>query len=177
MQPVIVRRAPSTKNRGHPAGRPGESRGDPTGRAAERAAFDSADNNDLWRVRGPHGTADSHFAGRAIQHGDVIRLQHVLTGLNLHSHPGHPSPSSGQQEVTCYGPGGVGDSNDNWRVELDGPGFWSSGTRLRLIHVNTGHALHSHLGHSEPVSTAGQQEVTAFPYRDHNDWWWMFELR
>jgi dolichyl-phosphate-mannose--protein O-mannosyl transferase len=96
----------------------------------------------------------------------------VLTGRNLHSHGGFPSPVTHQQEVTCYGNNGIGDANDNWRIEIEGGGTWDSGTRLRLRHVPTNHALHSHLGFSHPDWTAGQQEVTCFaPPGDANDWW------
>ncbi|WP_121609810.1 MIR domain-containing protein [Mesobacillus foraminis] len=139
--------------------------------------FRGADDNDLWKVKGPHGTQANHRSNEPVQHGDVIRLEHVLTQLNLHSHSGHPSPVTGQQEVTCFGSGGQGDSNDNWRVEVEGGGQWNGQRRVRLIHLNTNHALHSHRGHSDSRWTAGQQEVTGFGGRDDNDWWWLLEIR
>jgi hypothetical protein len=127
-------------------------------------AFEGADDNDLWRPKGPHGQPENYKAGQPIRHGDVIRLQHVLTGRNLHSHSEHPSPVTKQQEVTCFGSNGIGDGNDNWRVEVEGGGEWVADRRVRLIHQATNHALHSHLGHSHLQWTAGQQEVTAFLY-------------
>jgi hypothetical protein len=136
-----------------------------------------ADDNDLWRVKGPHGQPETYRAGQPIQHGETIRLEHVLTRRNLHSHSGHPSPVTGQQEVTCFGENGLGDENDNWRIEIEGGGTWSSGKRMRLIHVGTNHALHSHAGFSHPEWTMGQQEVTGFSDRDDNDWWYLFEVR
>jgi hypothetical protein len=140
-------------------------------------AFEAADDNDLWRVKGPDGTPHDYRAGQSAAHGDIIRLEHVLTARNLHSHAGHPSPVTGQQEVTCFGDGGIGDGNDNWRVEMEGGGVWSAHRRVRLIHEPTNHALHSHPGLSHPVWTAGQQEVTGFAERDDNDWWWVLEIR
>jgi hypothetical protein len=140
-------------------------------------AFAGSDDNDLWRVKGPDGQSDNFKEGEPVQHGDAIRLEHVLTGRNLHSHGGFPSPVTGQQEVTCYGNNGIGDANDNWRIEIEGGGTWDSGKRLRLIHVLTNHALHSHRGFSHPQWTAGQQEVTGFAGRDDNDWWSLFEIR
>jgi dolichyl-phosphate-mannose--protein O-mannosyl transferase len=104
-----------------------------------------------------------------VRHGDIIRLEQVLTRRNLHSHSGHPSPVTGQQEMTCFGEGGIGDEDDNWRVEADGEG-WTVGGRVRLIHNPTNHALHSHGGYSHSQWTAGQQEVTGFDSRDDNDW-------
>jgi hypothetical protein len=105
----------------------------------------------------------------------VVRLEHVLTKRNLHSHGGIPSPITKQQEVTCFGTNGVGDGNDNWRVEVEGGGQWAYGKRLRLIHVSTNHALHSHEPFTHPTYTAGQQEVTGFPGRDDNDLFYLFE--
>jgi subtilisin family serine protease len=134
-------------------------------------AFAGSDDNDLWRVKGPDGQPEIFKVGEPVQHGDIIRLEHVLTGRNLHSHGGFPSPVTHQQEVTCYGDNGIGDANDNWRIEIEGGGTWDSGKRLRLKHVTTNHALHSHLGFSHPDWTAGQQEVTGFAQSDDNDWW------
>jgi hypothetical protein len=140
-------------------------------------AFEGADDNDLWRIKGPHGQPEGYRQGQPVRHGEVVRLEHVLTRRNLHSHAGIPSPCTGQQEVTCFGSNGIGDGNDNWRVEIDGGGAWAAGGRLRLVHVPTNQALHSHLGWSHPQWTMGQQEVTGFGGRDGNDWWLLLEIR
>ncbi len=109
-------------------------------------AFEGADDNDLWRVKGLHGQPENYKAGQPIRHGDLIRLEHLLTGRNLHSHGGHPSPVTKQQEVTCFGHNGIGDTNDNWRIEVPGGGEWAAGGRIKLIHQATNHALHSTRG-------------------------------
>ncbi|MBP6809926.1 MAG: membrane dipeptidase [Saprospiraceae bacterium] len=137
-------------------------------------AFGGADDNDYWVIKSEHG--NNNRSG-SVRHGDVIRLEHYLTRRNLHSHAGIPSPVTGQQEVTCFGENGNGDSNDNWRIEIDGGDTWAANRRIRLIHINTNHALHSHAGHAHPQWTAGQQEVTGFGGRDDNDWWVLTELR
>lgn len=80
-------------------------------------AFGGADDNDFWVIKAGHGM---NSRSGSINHGDVIRLEHYLTRRNLHSHAGIPSPVSGQQEVTCFGDNGNGDSNDNWRIEIEG---------------------------------------------------------
>lgn len=41
----------------------------------------------------------------SIKCGDIIRLQHVTTNKNLHSHY-FSSPLSGYQEISCYGNNG-----------------------------------------------------------------------
>ncbi|MCY1021137.1 MIR domain-containing protein [Pyxidicoccus sp. MSG2] len=137
-------------------------------------AYEGYDDNDWWRIRGPHGTANDYQRTMPVSHGQIIRLNHRGTGRNLHSHSGHPSPVTGQQEVTCFGDNGNGDGNDNWRVEVEGGGAWTGGKRVRLIHVGTNHALHSHFGNSHTTWTRGQQEVTCYDGRDENDWWSVF---
>ncbi|MBP6809927.1 MAG: hypothetical protein KA138_00290 [Saprospiraceae bacterium] len=137
-------------------------------------AFGGADDNDYWVIKSEHG--NNNRSG-SVRHGDVIRLEHYLTRRNLHSHAGIPSPVTGQQEVTCFGENGNGDSNDNWRIEIDGGDTWAANRRIRLIHINTNHALHSHAGHAHPQWTAGQQEVTGFGGRDDNDWWVLTEIK
>ncbi len=140
-------------------------------RQQQVTCFVGADDNDWWRVRVEHGASDHDRRGQRVRNGDVVRLEHVLTGRNLHSHSGHPSPVTRQQEVTCFGEHGVGDGNDNWRLEIEDGSEWLPGLSVRLVHVNTGHGLHSHGGYAHPAHTRGQQEVTCFPWRDDNDWW------
>jgi hypothetical protein len=86
-----------------------------------------------------------------------IRLTHVSTKRNLHSH--HvSSPLTHQQEVSCYGKldaslllsqfaqcflpcllgeQGEGDAGDNWSVESDGASsqFWERGKPVQLKHT------------------------------------------
>lgn len=137
-------------------------------------AFGGADDGDFWIIKPEHG--NSSRSGN-IQNGAVIRLEHYLTHRNLHSHPGIPSPVSGQQEATCFGENGTGDTGDNWRIEIEGGGIWSSSKRIKLIHVNTNYSLHSHAGFSHPNWTANQQEVTCYGGRDDNDWWKLTEIK
>lgn len=51
--------------------------------------------------------------------GDTVRLEHVLTKKNLHSHK-ERSPLSNNQEVSCYGLDGDGDEADDWVIECIG---------------------------------------------------------
>ena len=138
-------------------------------------AYEGADDNDLWRIKGPNRGPNQ--AGRPVLDGHRIRLEHVLTRRNLHSHARRPSPVTRQQEVTCFGNDGRGDDNDDWRLEVEGGGPWEAGKRIRLIHLGTNHALHSHANAQHPQWTNGQQEVTAYAGRDDNDWWYPFHQR
>jgi hypothetical protein len=146
-------------------------------RQQQVTAFEAEDDNDLWMIKAAHGTPRDYKYGQPVQHGDIIRLEHVLTRRNLHSHGGIASPITRQQEVTCYGDNGEGDDNDNWRIELEAGGQWNTQGRARLIHVNTNHALHSHFGFEHAAWTMNQQEVTGFSGRDDNDWWTIAEVR
>lgn len=138
----------------------------------EVTCFGSRDDNDWWIVKGPH--SDQRYncpIGTPVLNNAEVRLEHVMTGKNLHSHNQHKSPASHQQEVTCFGEHGVGDHLDNWRLEiLNGqPGHpWRVENQFRLVHVVTHHSLHSHHGHH---THSHQQEVTAFAHRDENDLW------
>src|SRR4051794_20300558 len=129
------------------------------------------DEGDRWRVRVAHGANEHTAWDQPITDGMVVRLEHIVTHRNLHSHVNHPSPVTHQQEVTCFGSNGMGDTNDNWRVELAGTGALEAGSTIRLIHVNTNVALHSHVGFSHAVNTRGEQEVTGYVGRDDNDLW------
>jgi dolichyl-phosphate-mannose--protein O-mannosyl transferase len=124
-------------------------------------------DDDLWVLKPP-------CAG-PVKSGHLIRLQHLKTKAYLHSHPGFPAPyTKTQQEVTGYGGPGQSDCNDNWIVEVEGGGDWTTNKRIRLIHLNTGYALHSHdirLDSKFPGWGHGQQEVTASSGRDEYDWW------
>jgi len=68
--------------------------------------------------------------------GDVIRLEHLATGRNLHSHY-FQSPLSGNQEISAYGEKGVGDTGDHWEVVCEGQA-WSRDQSVQLKHVDTG---------------------------------------
>lgn len=118
------------------------------------------------------------MTGQPVLNGQLVRIEHLETGLNLHSHGNIRSPATSQQEATCFvqhaHKGGIGDSNDNWRVEIHqpdpmNPSGLTQATQFRLIHVNTNHAFHSHNGYFSPVTQ--EQEVTCFSGRDNNDLW------
>lgn len=70
-----------------------------------------------------------------IKCGDTIRLQHLETKRNLHSHL-FSSPLSHQQEISCYGEEGAGDSGDHWKVVCTGD-VWRRAEAVKLLHLDT----------------------------------------
>ena len=149
--------------------------------------FGGRDENDLFEVRAGHGQPACTF-GAPVRNGDVLRLTHVQTGRNLHSHAGLASPLGSGQEVTAFGADGQGDRNDDWRLELPGEATdaaWLADIGARLVHTNTARSLRSDPVNfniwgpwaafsSSPVDW--QQEVSAGPVAQGRDLWTV-ELR
>ena len=101
------------------------------------------ENACIWVVKGPHGDGAQCEFGTPVKCDAVVRLMHLDTGKNLHSH-GFRSPLSGQQEVSGFGVQGFGDVSDNWKVECypnTSTGFWEKDSPVRLKHVETGRYL------------------------------------
>ena len=159
------------------------------------------DPNSLWVVKGAHG---SHCAqGMPVLNGQTVRtkrvaciiyaraykripyiheciqvrLQHVKTKRNLHTHH-FDSPLTKQHEVSAYGEDGEGDHLDDWMVEPRGGAEWRRGANVRLKSRGTGSYLHSHAvrfdasncGGNCPIM--GQQEITAYHAADDENNWW-----
>ncbi|KAI9298708.1 hypothetical protein K502DRAFT_322664, partial [Neoconidiobolus thromboides FSU 785] len=126
------------------------------------AASQNAEHEDWWQVVTPYGQDIPH--GNRIPYGSKVRIYHMATFKWLHSHNVR-SPSSGQNEVSCFGNDNASDNNDNWIVEKqDGSGGdWHANDRFVLRHEGTGAYLHSH-----NVKFNNSNEVTTFS-GDRND--------
>ena len=138
------------------------------------------DAGNLWLVKEALGEPPCS-TGAPVACDAVVRLEHVATARNLHTHT-VSSPLSGQQEVSCYEPREAGDSNDNWRVlcaEARGgqQPVWSRGAQVTLQSQNQGVFLHSHSQHRFTQKNCpncpiiGQQEVTCFQERNPQNLW------
>jgi len=115
------------------------------------------DPNSFWIVK---NSMNGNYCprGTVVKNGDVIRLQHLNTLRNLHSHL-HSSPLTQQQEVSAFGEGGNGDTGDNWKVVLDGE-TWKRGEVVKFQHLDTNKWLQSNKNKfSNPIP--GQTEVCA----------------
>ncbi|KAI8089425.1 Dolichyl-phosphate-mannose-protein mannosyltransferase-domain-containing protein [Halteromyces radiatus] len=120
------------------------------------------DENNHWLIRLPrnddinyknfditHNSRDYDDLGvRYINDGDIIRLNHMATSRNLHSHS-FASPNSNNKqhflEVSAYGDDERGDVKDNWKIEVvkhldsySGSRIHTMATHFRLRHVELG---------------------------------------
>jgi len=67
------------------------------------------------------------------------------------------------------------DELDRWQLEMPNAfdNFWRVGSKIKLIHVKTNSALHSH---SKKSRNSNEQEVTCFYNNDDNDYWVACEI-
>ncbi|XP_051903537.1 stromal cell-derived factor 2 [Hippocampus zosterae] len=124
------------------------------------------DSNSYWSVRGTGGAAC--LRGNAVQCGQNIRLTHVNTGRNLHSHY-FSSPLSSNQEVSAFGEEGEGDHLDEWIVECGGA-VWKRAEAVRLRHKATEAAL-AVTGEQYGRPINGQREVHAMAGGGQHSLW------
>mmetsp|Transcript_5826 Transcript_5826/g.8670 ORF Transcript_5826/g.8670 Transcript_5826/m.8670 type:complete len:218 (-) Transcript_5826:281-934(-) len=102
---------------------------------------DKSGHGSLWVVKEAHGKSTCN-PGEKIPFGTHIRLTHLETGRNLHSHNVR-SPLSQQQEVTAFGEGSDGDDGDNWVVNPNGGSgsYWKKDQMVVLAHAVSGKYL------------------------------------
>ncbi|VEU19431.1 DEKNAAC100163 [Brettanomyces naardenensis] len=103
------------------------------------------DSNNVWefkKARGPFQYS------RYLKNGDVVRLQHLNTKSNLHSHPIRGHVSTDFYEVSGYGNEEVGDTKDDWVFEIVSQVHSSNSTYSLLHETNSSYFEDIH-----PVST------------------------
>jgi dolichyl-phosphate-mannose--protein O-mannosyl transferase len=124
------------------------------------------DVNSHWAIKG--STKKFCNRGEPIECGQEIRLEHLTTKRNLHSHL-FSSPLSRNQEVSAFGEDGEGDTGDNWIVVCEGE-HWRRGDKIMFRHVDT----ETYLGvtdntYGRPIH--GQREVATFNSPNHSTRW------
>jgi len=137
--------------------------------------FEGADDqNSFWVVKGPHGTHCPQ--GKLLKHGDVIRIQHLTSKKNLHSHT-HRSPFTKQNEVSGYLEGEEGDTGDHWKIEMkSGSGEWLRGEPVYFLHIDTNAYLHANPTMKFQHPIPGQIEITGFTPKSNKDNEWKTEV-
>lgn len=144
--------------------------GSGSGQQSVTAVEPSDDHNSYWQVKAKTGALCTR--GQPIKCGQSIRLTHLQTGRNLHSHH-FQSPLSHNLEVSAFGEDGEGDEGDNWAVICNGK-YWSRKDRIRLKNVVTEYFLHiSGDTFGRPIS--GQREVSGYPSPNELNYWQAME--
>ncbi|OWZ17698.1 Stromal cell-derived factor 2 precursor [Phytophthora megakarya] len=150
------------------------------------------DVNSYWLVKEGDGETACQM-GKPIECGATIRLEHMQTRRNLHSHMFKAPLSSQHLEVSAFGVAGEGDRLDSWILECqenqqcsaegqcEDDGLWKRGELVRFRHRSTSQVLYtsskSRFDDSNcpncPIN--GQQEVSATSHRDADTLWFAGE--
>lgn len=125
------------------------------------------DVNSHWTIKG-HTDKTWCKRGEPVECGQKIRLEHLTTHRNLHSHH-FSSPLSNSQEVSAFGEGGHGDTGDVWTVVCEGD-FWRRDGDIMLKHVDTGAYLAAS-GHTYGRPINGQMEIVGTSRPDGSTQW------
>uniref|UniRef100_A0A182XAH3 Protein O-mannosyl-transferase 2 n=1 Tax=Anopheles quadriannulatus TaxID=34691 RepID=A0A182XAH3_ANOQN len=87
-------------------------------RQQQVTTYSHKDENNRWLIK-PYDKQTVENV-TLIRHGDLVRLEHVQTRRNLHSHREQGPVTKKHLQVTCYGEEGQGDTNDVWMVQIVG---------------------------------------------------------
>lgn len=155
----------------------------PTGSKQQQVTtYGHNDANNEWVVE--YARYDDFYSDdeplRFLTDGDRLRLLHFQTGRNLHSHEINAPVSRNAKEVSAYGNETVGDTKDNWVLEIaESLGRENKSrvhpltTSFRLRHEDLGCYLAAP-GTQLPEWGFRQGEVVCLPNasrRNKNTWW------
>ncbi|XP_076235237.1 protein O-mannosyl-transferase 2 isoform X2 [Calliopsis andreniformis] len=143
-------------------------------RQQQITTYSHKDDNNLWLVK-KFDTEDIPSEPVLVKHGDLIRLEHMVTRRNLHSHKEIAPISKKHYQVTGYGENGTGDANDVWKIMIingkDGDVVETVTSKLKFVHY-LHHCVLTCSGKTLPKWAYSQQEVSCNPnMRDKNALW------
>nr|CAD7256108.1 unnamed protein product [Timema shepardi] len=144
-------------------------------RQQQVTTYTHKDDNNLFRIKKYNSDPVDSALVELVNHGDLVRLEHVTTRRNLHSHK-EPAPLSRKHyQVTGYGDNGTGDANDVWKVLIvggrDGDVVTTVSSKLKFIHYLQ-HCILTSSGKQLPKWAYEQQEVSCnLNMRDKNAFW------
>lgn len=142
-------------------------------RQQQITTYTHKDDNNKWVIK-KYNTEDVDGID-IVKSGDLVRLEHVQTRRNVHSHKESAPVTKKHYQVTGYGENGTGDANDIWRVTLiganDGAELTAVSGKLKLVHYLQSCILTTS-GKQLPKWGYEQQEVSCNPnLRDSNGVW------
>ncbi|KAF4516843.1 hypothetical protein B566_EDAN006238 [Ephemera danica] len=145
-------------------------------RQQQVTAYTHKDDNNRWVLQAvAEGDSGEGDEVSLVKSGALVRLEHLVTRRNLHSHK-EPAPLTKKHfQVTGYGENGTGDANDVWRVTVvggsEGEPLTTVTSKLRFVHVLQHCALTTSTKQL-PKWGYEQQEVSCNPnLRDKNSLW------
>ncbi|XP_058808986.1 protein O-mannosyl-transferase 2 isoform X2 [Phymastichus coffea] len=143
-------------------------------RQQQITTYSHKDDNNLWIVK-KYDTDEIPTEPELVRHGDLIRLEHVITRRNLHSHKEVAPISKKHYQVTGYGENGTGDANDVWKVVIHHGNerdiVETMTSKLKFVHYLQ-HCVLTCSGKTLPKWAYSQQEVSCNPnIRDKNSLW------
>ncbi|KAI7862355.1 Dolichyl-phosphate-mannose-protein mannosyltransferase-domain-containing protein [Spinellus fusiger] len=147
------------------------------------------DANNEWTISEPHEDSleqeeflseEESDGPKYLKDGDIIRLSHINTRRNLHTHP-IPAPITNDQwEVSGYGNETLGDIHDHWKIEIVNDEVFRNKThlhslstqfRLRNVYLDCLLASHTALlpqwGYKQLEVYCDRRNQT----QDVNTWW------
>ncbi|KAF7494716.1 Protein O-mannosyl-transferase 2 [Sarcoptes scabiei] len=146
-------------------------------RQQQVTTYSHKDDNNKWRIKKYNEeSSEKTDPIEIVKNGDLIRLEHVVTERNLHSHNEIAPMTKKHYQATCYGEKGVGDANDVFRIEFESSSpdhkLEAVKTRFKLIHYLMNCALYSH-NKQLPKWAFEQLEVTCSPnvFDNKNTMW------
>ncbi|KAI8787689.1 protein O-mannosyl-transferase 2 isoform X1 [Biomphalaria glabrata] len=142
--------------------------------------YSHKDDNNRWKIKPADREIGASDPLTYVQSGDLVRLEHVLTRRNLHSHKELAPLSKHHFQVSCYGQNGTGDANDIWIVDVEGASrgdkIQTVRSKIRFVHYHVRCLLHSH-DKKLPKWGWEQLEVTCQPnLRDPTSMWSVEEV-
>ena len=136
------------------------------------------DYDSYFQIKEGLGQTQSE-TGNPVKCDDIVRLEHVNTSKNLHSH-NFPSYITDSQEVTAFGQNGSGDLNDNWQLICynSDKEYLYGKTNFFLKHTATDMYLYVNLKKSlfneyncRGCPIMGHREVSCTGYKDKQSLW------
>lgn len=133
-------------------------------RQQQITTYTHKDDNNKWLIKPFNNVPDDDKEIKIVKSGDLVRLEHVPTRRNLHSHK-EPAPLTKKHlQVTGYGENGTGDANDVWRIQIlnSDPVVSAVTSKLKFVHYLQNCVLTT-TGKQLPKWAYEQQEVTCNP--------------
>jgi dolichyl-phosphate-mannose--protein O-mannosyl transferase len=129
------------------------------------------DNNSFWRVKREE-KANNESNCSPVACGSWLRLEHLTTRKNLHSHL-PKSPLSGNLEVSAFGIAGQGDSGDVFQLVCNdySTKYWKRGEGVYFKHVDTNAFLYSSMKYVYPEPIEGHLEVSGHKKKNSDCLW------